>query len=148
MYHLYFIFKCWAKTNSRRDLQIHNGAISVLPWQKRQKMAKFDPTQSDAKRLLHQTPTRTRKVNGSKIFKIICLKRIHILSCIDSKIFYDFQQMKIFCVRDFFSWNLISKIGVKINSRIITKNHASDPEIRFLTKSIPKPQRPCRHRGS
>ena len=34
---------------------------------------------------------------------------------------------------------LISKIGVKINSRIITKNHASDPEIRFLTKSIPKP---------
>ena len=26
-----------------------------------------------------------------------------------------------------------------MNLRIITKNHASDPEIRFLTKSIPKP---------
>ena len=26
-----------------------------------------------------------------------------------------------------------------MNLRIIMKNHASDPEIRFLTKSIPKP---------
>ena len=30
-------------------------------------------------------------------------------------------------------------MGVKINSRIITKNHVADPEIRFLTKSISKP---------
>ena len=30
-------------------------------------------------------------------------------------------------------------MGVKINSRIITKNHAADPEIGFLTKSILKP---------
>ena len=27
---------------------------------------------------------------------------------------------------------------VKINIRIITKNHAADPEIEFLTKSISK----------
>ena len=30
-------------------------------------------------------------------------------------------------------------MGVKINLRIITKNHAADPEIGFLTKSILKP---------
>ena len=34
---------------------------------------------------------------------------------------------------------MISKIGVKTNLRIITKNHAADPEIGFLTKSISKP---------
>ena len=34
---------------------------------------------------------------------------------------------------------MISKIGVKINLKIITKNHAADPEIGFLTKSISKP---------
>ena len=28
---------------------------------------------------------------------------------------------------------------VEMNSRIITKNHAADPEIRFLRKSISKP---------
>ena len=31
---------------------------------------------------------------------------------------------------------LISKMAVKINLTIITKNHAADPEIRFLAKSI------------
>ena len=30
-------------------------------------------------------------------------------------------------------------MGVKMNLRIITKNHAADPEIGFLTKSNPKP---------
>ena len=30
-------------------------------------------------------------------------------------------------------------MGVKMNSRIITKNHAADPEIGFLAKSILKP---------
>ena len=30
-------------------------------------------------------------------------------------------------------------MGVKINLRIITKNHAAGPEIGFLTKSISKP---------
>ena len=30
------------------------------------------------------------------------------------------------------------KIGVKIILRIITRKHAADPEIRFLTKSISK----------
>ena len=40
---------------------------------------------------------------------------------------------------EFFSWILISKRDVKINFRIITKNHAAYPEIRFLTKSISKP---------
>ena len=32
----------------------------------------------------------------------------------------------------------ISKMSVKMNFRIITKNHAADPEIKFLTKSISK----------
>ena len=41
--------------------------------------------------------------------------------------------------RNLFAWILISKIGVKINLKIITKNHAADPEIGFLTKSISKP---------
>ena len=30
-------------------------------------------------------------------------------------------------------------MGVKMNLRIITKDHAADPEIGFLTKSILKP---------
>ena len=34
---------------------------------------------------------------------------------------------------------LISKMGVEMNSRLITKNHQADPEIGFLTKSISKP---------
>ena len=34
---------------------------------------------------------------------------------------------------------MISKIAVKMNLKIITKNHAADPEIGFLPKSISKP---------
>ena len=30
-------------------------------------------------------------------------------------------------------------MSVKMNLRIITKNHTADPEIRFLTKSTSKP---------
>ena len=30
-------------------------------------------------------------------------------------------------------------MGVKMNLRIITKNHVADPEIGFLVKSISKP---------
>ena len=30
-------------------------------------------------------------------------------------------------------------MSIKMNLRIITKNHAADPEIRFLIKSISKP---------
>ena len=30
-------------------------------------------------------------------------------------------------------------MGVKMNLRIITKNHAADPEKGFLTKSLSKP---------
>ena len=30
-------------------------------------------------------------------------------------------------------------MGAKVNLRIITTNHAADPEIGFLTKSISKP---------
>ena len=35
--------------------------------------------------------------------------------------------------------NFDFKKGVKMNLRIITKNHEADPEIEFLTKSISKP---------
>ena len=47
--------------------------------------------------------------------------------------------MKFFGAKDFFSYILIAKMSVKINLRIITKNHAADPEIGLLTKSISKP---------
>ena len=47
---------------------------------------------------------------------------------------------EIFLVpRNFFTWFLISKMTVKMNLRITTKNHAADPEIGFLSKSISKP---------
>ena len=45
----------------------------------------------------------------------------------------------------------MSKIYVKRNLRIITKNHPADPEIGFLTnrfQSRMAAQRPCRQRGS
>ena len=35
---------------------------------------------------------------------------------------------------------LIFKMELKRNLRIITKNHAADPEIEFLAKSISKPE--------
>ena len=40
--------------------------------------------------------------------------------------------------RNFYSSILISKIGVKMNFGVITKNHTADPEIGFRTKSISK----------
>ena len=47
---------------------------------------------------------------------------------------------KIFLVsRNFFSWVLIWKMGVKMNLRIITKNCAADQLLGFLKKSISKP---------
>ena len=46
--------------------------------------------------------------------------------------------MKFFGVKDF-SLILISRISVKMNLRIITKNHTADPEKGFLMKSILKP---------
>ena len=47
---------------------------------------------------------------------------------------------RIFLVpKNVFSLILISKMGVKLHLRIITKNHAADPEIEFLTKTISKP---------
>ena len=57
----------------------------------------------------------------------------------------------IFLGLEFFSEILISKLVVKMNLRIITKNYAADPEIGFVTKSILKPNGrtwPCRQRGS
>ena len=47
--------------------------------------------------------------------------------------------MKFFEDKDFFSWISISKMSVKMNLRIITKNHAADPEIGLLTQSISMP---------
>ena len=35
-------------------------------------------------------------------------------------------------------------MGLKINLRIITKKHAADPEMGFLTKSISKPYGPAK----
>ena len=49
------------------------------------------------------------------------------------------SKMKFFGAKEFFSPTLISKIGLKMNLRIIMKTNAADPEIRFLAKSISKP---------
>ena len=43
-----------------------------------------------------------------------------------------------FGVKEFFSWILILKMDVKMNLRIITKNHAADSKIGFPLKSILK----------
>ena len=43
--------------------------------------------------------------------------------------------MKFFCCQGMI---FISKIAVKMNLRMITKNHAADPEKGFLAKSISK----------
>ena len=54
-----------------------------------------------------------------------------------------------FGVKEFFSWIPISKMEVKINLKIIIKNHAADLEIKFLAKSIKThmaTQWPCRQR--
>ena len=44
-----------------------------------------------------------------------------------------------FGAKEFFARILITKMDVKLNLRIITKNHAADLEIGLLTKSISKP---------
>ena len=44
---------------------------------------------------------------------------------------------------------MISKMGVKMNLRMIMKNYATDPEIGFLKNQIQSriaAQRPCRQR--
>ena len=46
--------------------------------------------------------------------------------------------MKFFGVKEFFI-HFELKMGVKMNFRIIPKNHAADPEIGSLTKSISMP---------
>ena len=56
---------------------------------------------------------------------------------------YENRKMKVFWCREIFLLKSISKLGVKMNFRMIMKNHAADPEIGFLseilTKSILKP---------
>ena len=42
--------------------------------------------------------------------------------------------MKFFGVKEFFSRIMISKMSVKMNFRIMTKNHAADSEIRSPQK--------------
>ena len=46
------------------------------------------------------------------------------------------SEMKLFRCQEFFSEISVIKIGVDINLRIITKNHAADLEKGFFTKSI------------
>ena len=47
--------------------------------------------------------------------------------------------MNFFGVKKIFFMNFCLKIAVKMNLRIITKNHTADPEKGFLTKSLLKP---------
>ena len=48
-------------------------------------------------------------------------------------------KMKFFGVKEFFSGIMISKMGVKMNFRITTKNHAADSKIESSQKSILEP---------
>ena len=48
------------------------------------------------------------------------------------------RKWDFFCCKKFFM-NFDLKMGFKMNLRIIMKNHAADPEIGFLAKSILKP---------
>ena len=47
--------------------------------------------------------------------------------------------MIFFVVQEFFSWNFHFKNECKNEFQDNNENHANDPEIGFLTKSIPKP---------
>ena len=49
------------------------------------------------------------------------------------------SKMKFIGVKKFIAWILISKMGIKMILRIITKNHEADPELGFFTKSIWQP---------
>ena len=49
------------------------------------------------------------------------------------------MKIKFFVSSNFLSEILISKMGVKMNLIMITKNHAADSVIGFLTKSISNP---------
>ena len=49
------------------------------------------------------------------------------------------KKMIFLCVKEFFSWIWISKMGVKMNFRIISKNHAADSKIGSPQKSILEP---------
>ena len=49
------------------------------------------------------------------------------------------SKMRFWCQRIFFSWILISKIGVKMNLRTKMRNHPVDPEKEYRIKSILKP---------
>ena len=50
-----------------------------------------------------------------------------------------FLYQEISDAKKFFPRILILKMVLKINFKIITKNHAADPEVGFLTKTISKP---------
>ena len=92
--------------------------------------------------------------NYEKFFKITrkvlrCLK----INCTNSSgpTLYQLLKMTLFWMSSFFSVILISKIDEKLNLRIIPRNYAADPEIRFATKSILQPFRsmcPNRQHGS
>ena len=61
------------------------------------------------------------------------------------------SKIKFFWSQGLFSGIFISKIGVKMNLRLIMKNPTADPEIGFLTKLILKSygrKGPCRQRES
>ena len=52
---------------------------------------------------------------------------------------FGLRKWNCFGIKEFSSWILISKMGAKMNLRIIMKNHTADSEKAFLTKSISKP---------
>ena len=69
--------------------------------------------------------------------EIINYKRLHLNICWFIKI--GLRKWNFFGVKEFF--HQFSKMTVNMNFRIITKNHAVDPEIGFLIKSMSKPKR-------
>ena len=53
-----------------------------------------------------------------------------------TKFMLNFGSSKTNCKKSSIKKRAFDKMGVKMNLRIITKNHTADPEIGFLTKSI------------
>ena len=89
---------------------------------------------------------RDRTRANSERVKYLTTKSIVLISNFDLLIIKNMlsnedwsSQMNFFWRQGFFPWTLISKMGVKMNLRIITKNHAADSEIGPLTKLISEP---------
>ena len=86
--------------------------------------ARKDRSHTHSKRVLHLTTKPTVLIINCHLLLLECMLIFENRP----------SQMKFFGVKKFFSFILISKMGVKRNLGIIMKNHAADSDIGFPTK--------------